>query len=408
MKRRTPRAQAIGPWIQEKLLLGMPFRAYARSLVTPFNAVALVIVCVGLAVTWLRFIRGLGVTTNLTDDYPWGLWIGFDVVCGVALAAGAFCIAFAVHVLGLKRYHPILRPAILTGFLGYFFVVIGLLFDLGRPWRLPYPMVVSHGVTSAMFEVAWCVALYLNVLFLEFCPILFEWLGWAKLRRWALKLTLGLTVFAVLLSTLHQSALGTLFLIMPGKVHPLWYSAFIPVFFFISSIAAGLSMLIFEGALSHRVFGRQVSHEDHENFDRITLGLGKGAAIVLFTYFCLKWLGVAHDDRWDLLTTGYGHWFFVEMVGFVLLPCFLYVLGVRRHSTRIVRVAAVWTLLGIVLNRLNVSIITFNWRLAERYIPHWMEFTITLFIVTVGLLTFRAIVNRMPVLYVDPRFPVGD
>ncbi len=406
MKRETPRAQAIWPWMREKLFLGMTFPEYVRSLLTPFNAVALLIVCIGLVVTWIRFTQGLAPTTNLNDDYPWGLWIGFDVLCGVALAAGGFCIAFTVHILGVERYRSVVRPAILTGFLGYFFVVVGLCFDLGRPWRLPYPMFYSFGVTSAMFEVAWCVALYLTVLFLEFCPTVFEWLGLSKFRQWALKLTLGLSVLAILLSTLHQSALGTLFLIMPGKVHPLWYSAFIPVFFFISSIAAGLSMIIFESALSHRIFGRQVSDEDHENFDRITVGLGKGAAIVLFTYFCLRWLGVAHENRWDLLMTGYGQWFFLEIVGFVLAPCFLYVAGVRWNSARIVRVAAVWTILGIVLNRLNVSIFTFNWRLAERYIPHWMEFMVTLFIVTVGLLAFRAIVNRMPVLYVDPKYPV--
>lgn len=401
-------AASIPLWTREKLLLGMPLPQYMRSLKTPFNAVAALILCVGIPVTAIRFTQGLGATTHLTNDYPWGLWIGFDVLCGVALAAGGFCMASTVHLFKLKQYYPVMRPAILTGFLGYFFVVIGLCFDLGRPWRLPYPMFVSYGVTSVMFLVAWHVALYLTVQFLEFCPAIFEWLGWTQVRRWILKLTIGATAFGVILSTLHQSALGGLFLLAPGKVHPLWYSAFIPVFFFVSSVAAGLSMVIVESMLSHRLFNNQVRDEEPHGLDRLTVGLAKGAAIVLFTYFCLKWIGVAHENRWAWLFSGYGLWFLLEVGGFVLGPCVAYVIAVKRNSARIARIAAVWTVLGIVLNRLNVSILTFNWQLPYRYIPHWMEFAVTITIVTVGLLTFRFVINRMPVLYVHPDFPAED
>ncbi len=389
-------------WVRDRLFLGMPFQDYLRSLKTPFNFIALIIVCVGLPIAWLRFTRGLGTVTNLTDDYPWGLWIGFDVLCGVALAAGGYCLASVVHLFGLKEYRPIVRPAILTGLLGYFFVIVGLCFDLGRPWRLPYPMLVSYGVTSVMFLVGWHVALYLTVQFLEFCPAIFEWLGWKRLLKWARNLTIGATVFGVILSTLHQSALGALFLLAPGKLHPLWYSSFIPIFFFISSVAAGISMVIFESTMSHRIFSRQISHEDHRNFDHLVVGLGRAGAVVLFTYFCLKWIGVAHGNHWDLLATPYGELFLLEVLGFVLLPTMMFAWGVRANSATIVRIAAVWTILGIILNRLNVSIFAFNWQLTDRYVPHWMEFTVTITIITVGLLTFRWIVNRMPVLYVHP------
>ncbi|MBU0617331.1 MAG: polysulfide reductase NrfD [Planctomycetes bacterium] len=392
-------------WLADKLFMGRPFREYVRGLITPFNFIALIILCVGIPVTWIRFTQGLAATTNLTNDYPWGLWIGFDVLVGVSLAAGGFVLASTVHLFGLRDYSPLVRPAILTGFLGYFFVVVGLCYDLGRPWRLPYPMLVSYGVTSVMFLVGWHVALYLTVQFLEFCPAIFEWLNLKKLRKWIGYLTIGATVFGVILSTLHQSALGALFLLAPGKVHPLWYSPFIPVFFFVSAVIGGLSMVIFESMLSHRVFHQQVTQHNPTDVDRLTLGLGKAASVVLFTYFCLKWLGVAHGQHWDLLITPYGYWFLLEVFGFVLLPCLLYAHAVRKRSAALVRFTSVLTVLGIILNRLNVSVITFQWNLEDRYVPRWSELVVTITIITVGLLTFRWIVNRMPVLHDHPQYP---
>lgn len=391
-------------WLQEKLFLGKTTSEYLKGLVTPFNIIAGLILAVGIPVTVIRFTQGLASVTNLSDTNPWGLWIGVDVLCGVALAAGGFAIGTAVYLFGLKDYHSVVRPAVLTGFLGYFFVVVGLCFDLGRPWRLPYPMFVSYGVTSVMFLVGWHVALYLSCQFVEFCPAISEWLGWRNLRKWLVRLTVGATVFGAILSTLHQSALGALFLIAPGKLHPLWYSPFIPVFFFVSAIVAGLSMVIFESMLSHRIFSNQIDHHHHASFDRLTVGLGKAAAVGLFSYFCLKWIGVAHGNHWDLLNTPLGHWFLVEVFIFVLLPCFLYVWGVQRESAGIVRFTAILTVIGIILNRVNVSMVAFNWDVVDRYSPRWTEFVVTITIITVGLLTFRWIVNRMPVLYTHPDY----
>ncbi|MHB1162532.1 MAG: NrfD/PsrC family molybdoenzyme membrane anchor subunit [Chloroflexota bacterium] len=282
-------------WVEDKLFMGQSFSEYLRSLVTPSNAVAGAIVLVGLALAVERFTRGLGATTNLTDEYPWGLWIGFDVLCGVALAAGGYTLATTVYVFRLKEYKAIVRPAILTGFLGYFFVVVGLCFDLGRPWRLPYPMVVSMGVTSVMFLVAWHVALYLTCQFVEFSPAVFEWLGWRRFRKWAVRVVLGATIFGVMLSTLHQSALGALFLLAPNKLHPLWYSPLIPIFFFVSSIFAGLSMVIIESMISHRAFGDQVDHDGHSKLEKLTLGLGKAASVVMFTYWIVNRMPVLYE-----------------------------------------------------------------------------------------------------------------
>jgi Ni/Fe-hydrogenase subunit HybB-like protein len=396
--------RAVHGWIRDKLLLGRSPRQYLRELITPFNVIAALILASAAPIVVYRFAAGLGATTNLSQTNPWGLWIGFDVLCGVALAAGGYTLAATVIIFGLKEYTPVLRPALLTGFLGYFFVVVGLVVDLGQPWHLPYPVFYSFGVTSVMFEVAWCVFLYLMVLALEFSPACFEWLGWSRARRLAVGLTLGLTVFGVVLSTLHQSSLGALFLMAPTKLHPLWYSQFIPVFFFVSSVAGGLSMVIIEGALSHRLLSDRVEPGRESQLDRITLGLGKAASIVLFTYFFLKVLGVADGGRWDLLGSGLGRWYLVEILGFVLLPCMLFAHAARSRSAGLARVAAVITVLGIIVNRFNVSLVAMNWSAAVRYVPSWMEILVSVGIVTFGVLTFRWIVNRMPVLREHPEY----
>lgn len=348
---------AILSWAREKLLMGQTPGDYLRSLLTPFNAVATIILLLGLGVAAVRFTRGLGSTTNLTDTTPWGLWIGFDVLSGVALAAGGYVLASSVYLFGRDDYRPVVRPAILTGFLSYFFVVVGLLFDLGRPWRLPYPIFVTvGGVASVMFLVAWHVFLYLTCQFVELSPAVLEWLGWRKVREWAVKLTIGATILGVMLSTLHQSALGALFLLAPGKFHPLWYSSLLPLFFFVSSIIAGISMVIIESTLSHRIFNGQTGPEHAARLERITLGLGKAASLVLFHYFWLKVIGLIHGNSWALLGTPLGRWFLVEMLGFILLPCFLFLWGAQNRKVALVRFTAALTVIGIIMNRLNVSL----------------------------------------------------
>ena len=332
--------------------------------------------------------------------------VGLDLLCGVALAAGGYTTAAAVEIFNMKKFHAALRPAILTGFLGYSMVVLALLYDVGRPWRLPYPFFVSQGVTSVMFEVGACVLLYLTVLFLESAPIALEWLGAKKLRRLIVRLTLLLTIMGVVLSTLHQSSLGALFLIAPSKLHPLWYSPYLPMFFFVSSIAAGLSMVILEGTLARRNYGYKMDEDHKAGMDAVVLGFGKGAAMVLFAYFTMKVFGVALGNNWHLLATNYGFLFLLEILGFVLLPSILFAIGVREENKKLIRWTALLTVLGIVLNRLNVVWICFNWQLpvAERYVPHWMEIGISVFVITIGITIYRFIVSRMPVFYEHPDY----
>ncbi len=380
----------------------------SKSYLSTFNVTAGIIVIVGLIATAMRFIGGLGTVTNLSDYNPWGIWIGFDLLCGVALAAGGYVTSAACYIFGMKRFHSAVRPAILTGFLGYALVFVALLYDVGRPVRLvlAYPFVVQQGTSSLLFEVGLCVALYLIVLFLEFCPAALEWLGIRKLRDILVKVTMVLTIFGVVLSTLHQSSLGALFLIAPSKLHPLWYSQYIPVYFFVSSVIAGLSMVLFESTLAHKYFHHKMDATHLGESDGLTMGFGKAASMVLAGYFTIKVIGIAVDNNWHYLATGWGAWYLVELIGFVALPCFLFALGVRDGNLKLIRYTAIWSVLGIIVNRLNVSVIAFNWHLpaADRYFPHLLEIVTSVFIVTIGVIAYRFIVNNMPVLYEHPDY----
>jgi len=384
-------------WVQEKILLGQRPAAYLRSLLTPLNALAAAICAVGIPLIVYRFWAGLGATTNLSQTQPWGIWIGFDMMTGIALAAGGFTIGAAVEIFGLEEFHPIERPAILTGFLGYLLAVAGLVTDLGKPWNM-VQIFAQNGTRSVLFEVAWCVCCYTAVLALEFAVPFFEWLGLERLYRPLRKALLGLTVLSVMFSTMHQSALGSLFIIAPGKLHPLWWTPWIYAFFFVTAVIAGICMVIVEGALSHRVFARQLDHR--HDFDALTLGLGKAGAVVLFAYFFLKLQGVLDNHAWGFIGQGFhGAWWLVEMLGFVLLPSLLFAWGARNRSVPAVRVAAVLGVLGIVLNRLNVSVIAWDWQNPHHYWPSWMEVWVSLTLLTLGVLAFRWIVNRMAVLH---------
>lgn len=380
--------------------------AFYRSLLTPFNVIAGIIVLMGLIITILRFTKGLAAVTHLSDYQPWGLWIGFDLLTGVALAAGGYVTSAAVYIFGIRKYHSAIRPAILTGFLGYALVVLALNYDVGRPWRLPYPFFVQQGTTSVLFEVGACVFLYLIVLFIEFSPSALEWLGFRRARNLVMRLTMALTILGVILSTLHQSSLGSLYLIAPSKLHPLWYSQYLPIFFFISSIIAGLSMVIFEGTLTHRHFADKMDETHLQERNDVVLGFGKAAAYVLAGYFATKVFGIAADNSWHWLSTSYGVWFLVELLGFVALPSLFYAVGARDRNVKIIKWTAAWTVFGVMLNRLNVSLIAFNWHLpsSERYFPHWMEIALSVFVVTLGVIAFKFIVSYMPVLYEHPEY----
>jgi Ni/Fe-hydrogenase subunit HybB-like protein len=366
---------------------------------TPFNLISIPVILTGLVIVVYRFIYGLGSVTNLSNDMPWGLWMGFDVVTGVALAGGAYVITFVVYVMKVEKYQSIVRATVLNGLLAYAFYGGALLIDLGRPWNGPNPYIGnSFGFSSVLFLICWHFLLYMVAEFIEFSPVIAEWLHLEKARKFLKSLTLVTVVLGITLSILHQSGLGALFLMAKPKIHPLWWSSFIPILFFVSSIYAGLAMIIVEGTISHKVFRKLIEPKSHHSFDEMIFGLAKGAAIVMFVYYFFKALLFIHDKQWVMINDGWGYWYLLEVIGFVLVPALMFAFGFKHRSLNIIKVAAVMALLGIVLNRLNVSVFAFNWYADVRYFPSWQEIVVTLMVIFAELWVFRWFVTRMPVL----------
>ncbi|OFY50203.1 MAG: hypothetical protein A2X22_08035 [Bacteroidetes bacterium GWF2_49_14] len=370
---------------------------------TPFNIISAPIILLGIVLIVIRFWKGIGSVTNLTQEVPWGLWIGFDVVTGVAFAGGAYVITFMVYILNNRKYHSIVRVTVLNGFLAYVFYAGALLLDLGRPWNVVNPIIGnSFGTNSVLFLVAWHFLLYMLAELIEFSPAIAEWLGAKRARKILSGMTIAAVIFGITLSTLHQSGLGALFLMARDKIHPLWYSEFIPVMFLVSSIFAGLSMVIFEGSISSRVFSSQISEKHHGEHNNIVISLSRICAGAMLAYFFLNVLVFIHDRHWDLLNTPMGYWYLLEMIGFVLVPMMLFFYSYRRKSLNLIKVAAIITMLGVILNRLNVTVIGFKWEEAVRYVPSWMELVITLTVIFTEIWIFRWVVRRMPVLRDSP------
>ena len=378
---------------------------YIRKHITLFNIVAVLIILGGVSMLALRFLKGLGAVTEGSYERPWGLFIGVNMLCGVVLSASGYVMGAAVYLLRLRQYLPVYRVAVLIGSLGYFFAVMALICDIGRPWRIYFPMFVSlEGTASVMFILAWSLSLSLTFQFFELSPAIFEWLNLKKIRDYIEhKLMTGAVIFTVTSATIHQSALGGLFLITPGKLHPLWYSPFIPLFFFISSIASGLAMMIVVTTLCERYLKDKCSPQFREALPRLHLGLGKACAVVLFAFFGLRLIGIAHGDRWHLLNTPYGWWFSVEMLIFLIAP-YILLAGVRKKDVGLVRFGAFFTLVGVVINRINFPIVAFNWQLHDLRFPPVPETLITLGILTTWVVLFRWVANRMPVLWEDPKY----
>lgn len=372
---------------------------------TPFNIISIPIIFLGIGLIVIRFWKGIGAITNLSQEIPWGLWIGFDVVTGVAFAGGAYVITFMVYILNMKKYKSIVRVTVLNGFLAYLFYAGALLLDLGRPWNVINPIIGNNfGVSSVLFLVAWHFLLYMIAQLIEFSPAIAEWLGARRARKILSGMTLAAVIFGITLSMLHQSGLGALFLMAKEKIHPLWYNEFIPIMFFVSSIFAGLSMVIFEGSISRKVFANQISEKNKLAEHGIIHGLAKICTGTLFAYFFLQMLVFIHGKHWDLLNTPMGYWYLLEMIGFVLIPMMLYFYSYRRNSVFLIRLASILTMVGVVLNRLNVTVIGFRWDMPVHYVPSWMEIVVTLTVLFTEIWIFRWVINRLPVLRESPKW----
>lgn len=362
---------------------------FARRL-TVWQWIFGVVLLGGLYATYLRFVQGLGSATHLSNQFPWGLWIGFDVLCGVGLAAGGFTLAAIVHIFNIERYKPILRATILTAFLGYLLVIVALLFDLGRPYRIWHALVMWNP-HSVMFEVAWCVMLYTMVLALEFAPTVFERFRWQAPLRWLRAVSIPLVIAGVILSTLHQSSLGSLYLIVPNKLYPLWYTPLLPLFFFLSAMCVGFAMTIFESWHSSRAFGRQLEVP-------LLASMARVLAVLLSSYLLLRFVDLRHRGVLDLvIVPRVETWLFWLEIALMLIPALLLFRRAVRLNPGALYACAVMVLFGFVANRLNVSITGMEAGSGTSYLPKWTEVMVTLAIIATGFAIFRFTAKYFPV-----------
>jgi len=362
---------------------------------TFWKSILVVTLAAGAYATILRFTQGLGATTHLSDSFPWGLWIGFDVMCGVMLAAGGFTLTATVYIFHLERFRPIVRPTILTAFLGYLLVVVALLYDLGRGYRIWHPLVMWNP-RSVMFEVAWCVTLYTTVLALEFSAIIFERLNLQKLLRVQHVILIPLVIAGVLLSTLHQSSLGSLYLIVPNKLHPLWYSPLLPLLFFVSSICVGLSMTIFESCMSSRHFGKQLELP-------LLIGLGRTLLVALWLYTVIRFEDLFERGALRLVARGgyEANLFLLEVIMGLALPIGLLMVPKVRESAAGLYLCSVLVVLGFVANRMNVSITGMEASAGVHYFPKWTEMAVTASIVGIAFAIFALAVKYLPIFQTE-------
>jgi Ni/Fe-hydrogenase subunit HybB-like protein len=336
-----------------------------------------------------RLFMGLGASTNLSDAYPWGLWVSFDILAGVALAGGGFTISAAIYVFNLKKFEPLLRPAKLSAFVGYLVFIVGLFFDLGQPWRIWHPMVMWNP-QSVLFEVSWCVMLYTTVLAIDiFIWALERWqkYEWVAFFR---SIYVFFIVAGIVLSTLHQSSLGALFLLLPEKMSNLWASPAIGILFFTSAIIGGMAMVILESILSARAYGRKPEMD-------IIPSLAKGLGLALVVYFAMKVtdLYARQVTVWSL---SWPHLlFYLELFGCVALPALLLFFPENRTSVK----GLVWSsglaAFGVLLNRFNVSLTSYGGYRDFWYFPSFIEIILTVGLVALAILIFDFGMRYLPV-----------
>ncbi|MBE7551764.1 MAG: Ni/Fe-hydrogenase cytochrome b subunit [Anaerolineales bacterium] len=370
-----------------------------------------IILGIGTGIILLRYVYGIGAVTNLSNQFPWGIWIGFDVMSGVALAAGGFVVAATAYIFGLKRFKPLVRPAILTGLLGYLLVIAGLMVDLGRPYNVWRPL-VHWQHHSVMWEVGLCVASYTTVLFIEFLPVILERLNNFKpitkrlptvpLYHQLKRISIVFVILGVVLSTLHQSSLGSLWVLVPEKLSPLWYSLYLPLFFWLSAVAVGLAMTIVEATLSSKAFKRGLELD-------LLADLAKIAAVVLVIYLAVRGVDLLARGAWPLLfaPTLQAVSFWVEIGLGVTIPIILFAIKPLRQKPAILFAGALLVVVfGVVLNRLNVSMIGLWPYTGNIYFPSWMEIAVTVTLVSFGIIAFGMAAKYLPV-FPDESTPTG-
>jgi Ni/Fe-hydrogenase subunit HybB-like protein len=357
----------------------------------PIVWVLLALMAIGFTVAMVRFALGIGPISNLNNAYGWGFWISFDLFTGVAISSGGFIMAGLVYILQIKEFQPLLRPSVLTAFLGYLMVAIALLVDLGHPERIWY-MLVYWNHTSVLLEIGICVMSYLTVLAIEFAPVVLERFPTLhKIAHLIHKFIMPFVILGVVLSTLHQSSLGSLLLIQPTKLHPLWWTPILPVMFFASALSIGLSMIVFESSLSARYFQRGL--ETH-----LLEKLARALPYTAGTYFVIKLADLAFAGELGLLFTSgtMSLLFWAEILIGCIAPIVMFSIKKVRQSPSGLLAGAIITLLGMILNRFNVSWFAVGRLNDPGYAPSLVEMSVSVAIFSAGILAFGLAAKYLP------------
>ena len=372
-----------------------------RFKLSPLAWILLALMGIAVIVAMIRYLFGIGPISDLSYSYPWGFWISFDLFTGVAISSGGFLMAGLVYILQIDEFKPLLRPSVLTAFLGYIMVAVALLVDLGHPERIWY-MMIHWNHTSVLLEIGICVMSYLTVLAIEFSPVVFEGIKLNKIAHFIHKFIIPFVILGVVLSTLHQSSLGSLLLIQPAKLHPLWWTPILPILFFVSALAIGLGMIILESSLSSRYFKRGLESSLLEK-------LAKAIPIVLLIYFAIKFGELAYSGELNYLFSGgtMSILFWVEILLSVFVPIAWFSFKRNRENPNRLLLGAVIMLVGMILNRFDVSWFAVRHPDPLSYIPTFMsnvhylptlpEISVSVGIFSAGILAFGLAVKYLPV-----------
>lgn len=366
-----------------------------------FPLILLILAGIAFVIAMVRFIFGIGAISNLSNAYPWGFWVSFDLFTGIAISSGAFVLASIVYIFELEEFRPLLRPTLLTGFLGYVMEVVALMVDLGHPERI-WHYFVYQNFTSFLLLIGFYVMIYSAVMAVEFSPAVFEKLDWEKPARLVHRFMKPIVIIGAVLSTLHQAALGSLLLIQPAKLHPLWWTPLIPLLFFVSSIVIGLAMTIFESSMSSHYFKRGL--ETH-----LLAKLAAAIPYLLGLYLMMKFIQLAVVDNLGLLFTSgiMSILFWVEILLSAVIPIILFSLNRIRQNPKLLLTGAIITLLGMILNRFDISWFAVKHSDPITYIPTFMgnvhyipslpEVAISIGIFSAGILAFGLAAKYLPV-----------
>jgi len=370
--------------------------ARVRNEITMWRVILAVIFVAGMYATYVRFFEGFRASTNLSDQMPWGLWVGLGTLCGIGLSAAGFGISAAVYLLGMERYRPILRASILISFLGYLTVCVGYLYEIGLPWRFWHPIVMWNH-TSVLFDVCVCIMTYTTVLTFEFAPALIEKLPWRSFRETVLryhhKILIGVVLAGVLLSSMHQSFLGGLYLIAPGKVHPLWYSQYMHAMFYLSAIPAGLALTVLAIYLSMRSLRVRVDFNILSDCGRVIQLL-----LVVFALFKLLDLATNQALHYAFQLTPEAGYFWLEMALFVIIPvALLSKSSVRMNPEKLYLTSAI-VIAGFIVDRINVSINSLQSAMGVHYVPKWTELASSVLVIAAAVVAFRYAVIYLDIL----------